>query len=428
MVCDNRDGILFFDGVDTRELVKKYGTPLYVISRNEIHDRIQEFRECFLDPYPKNRLAYASKAFLPLAMCQIMNEEGTCLDVVSGGEIYTALKAGFPAERLEFNGNNKGYDELELAIGNDVGRIIVDSEDELSLIEAICAEKGKKARILYRINPAVEVHTHQHMTTGNKDSKFGIDMDGPLSRAIDKAMASEYVDLLGFHFHVGASIYDNKPYLDALNVTLDLILEVREKHDFVASEINIGGGFAAATTPSSGRPPYAYFLEPVMERVKQFSRENEIPLPAVVIEPGRSVIAEAGITLYTVGSIKSIRNARKYVSVDGGMTDNIRVELYDAEYDGCIANKMDAPKDDTITICGKCCESGDVIARDIKIAKAERGDIFALFNTGCYCYAMSNNYNKIPKAPVVLVKDGKDQLIVKRQSYEDMIRNEIMIG
>lgn len=427
MRTENRNGILFFDGVSTQELVQKYGTPLYVISRNEIRDRIQEFRDCFLDPYPKNRLAYASKAFLPLAMCQIMNEEGMCLDVVSGGEIYTAKKAGFPAERLEFNGNNKSYEELEMAIEYGVGRIIVDSEDELTLIEDICGRLGRTVKILFRINPAVEVHTHAHMTTGNKDSKFGIDMDGPLTRSINKAMQSSCVELLGFHFHVGAAIYDNKPYLDALEVALNLILDTKERHGFVASEINIGGGFAAATVPSKKRPPYAYYLKPVMDRVVRFSEKNGIDLPAVVIEPGRSVIAEAGITLYTVGSIKEIEDVRKYVSIDGGMTDNIRVELYDAEYDGCIANKLDEPKEDVVTVCGKCCESGDIVARDIKIAKAERGDIFALFATGCYCYAMSSNYNKIPKAPVVLVENGRDKLIVKRQSYEELIQDELMI-
>jgi len=427
MYKETIDGTLYFDGVNTVELARKYGTPLYVVSVNEIEERLREFKECFLDKYPNTRLAYASKAFLPLAMCKILEREGMCLEVVSGGEIYTAIKAGFPAERMEFNGNNKGLDELELAIDYGVGRIIIDSEDEVPLIDSICREKGKHVKALLRVNPDVTVHTHRHMSTGNKDSKFGIDIsNGALSRVIRSVQESEFVELLGFHFHVGANIYENDPYLEALDSIFGIIKRVKEKDDFIVSEINVGGGFAATFTKDKVHPPYSYYLEPMMEKIEAFSAELGIERPAVVIEPGRAVIGEAGISLYTVGSIKEINKEKKFVSVDGGMTDNIRVALYEAEYEGCIANKMDEPADDKVTVCGKCCESGDIIARDIMIPKAVRGDIFALYTTGCYCYAMASNYNKIGKAAVVFVKDGRDQLVVKRQDYDDIIRNEIM--
>lgn len=426
MVIEKKNGVLWFDGVNTVGIAEKYGTPVYVLSKTEIESRCQEFRNCFLDKYPNTRIAYASKAFLPLAMCKIMEKEGMGLDVVSGGEIYTAMEAGFPMERVEFNGNNKSIDELTLAIECGVGRIIVDSVDELYLIEEICREKGKKTNILYRINPAVEANTHAHMVTGNKDSKFGIDLsEDVIMPAIKNAIESEYVNFLGFHFHVGAGIYENEPYLDALEVALNLIKRVKLTYSYAISELNIGGGFAATFVQEKKRPPYAYYLEPIMERIDEFSAEIGIPCPAVVIEPGRSMVAEAGITLYSIGSIKEIKDVRKYVAVDGGMTDNIRVELYDAKYEGCIANRVNEPESELVTICGKCCESGDIVIRDIMLPPPKRGDIFALYATGCYCYAMSSNYNKIPKAPVLLVKDGKEQLIVKRQSYADMIQNEV---
>lgn len=427
MIKEVRDGVLYFDGCNTVELAKKYGTPLYVESVTGIEERCSEFRECFLDRYPDTRVAYASKSFLPLVMCKIMEREGMCLDVVSGGELYTAAKAGFPPERIEFNGNNKSVAEIEMAVEYGVGRIIVDSVSELPLIEEVCRQKGKKMKILYRVTPGVAGDTHDYMVTGKKDSKFGIDLDPDvIYPAIEAAIASEEVELLGFHFHVGSSIFKNEPYLKSLDVVLDLVEEVKKRYGFVTKEINVGGGFAIQFVKEEPRPPYKYFLEPIMEKIEQASSKIDIPRPAVVIEPGKSISGEAGITLYTIGSIKEIKNVRKYVAVDGGMTDNIRTELYGSVYDGVVVNKMDEPKDDLVTICGRCCESGDIVIYDINIAKPQRGDIFAVYSTGGYNYSMSNNYNKVPKAPVVLVKNGKEQLIVKRQTYEELIEDELL--
>jgi len=427
MVKEVKNGILYFDGCSTVELAQKYGTPLYVVSETDIMEKCQEFRDCFLDRYPDTRVAYAAKAFLPLAMCKLMEREGMCLDVVSGGEIFTAKAAGFPAERIEFNGNNKTRREIEEAVEYGVGRIIIDSVSELPIIEEVCREQGKKMKVLYRITPGVPSDTHDHMVTGKKDSKFGIDLESEvIYPAIEAAIESESVDFLGFHFHVGSGIFQNEPYLKSLEVALELVREVKIQYDYDIRELNVGGGFAIQFVPSEPRPPYSYFLEPIMKRIEEFSAEIGIKRPAVVIEPGKGIVGEAGITLYTIGSIKEIKNVRKYVAVDGGMTDNIRTELYGAVYDGVVANKMDQPKDDLVTVCGRCCESGDMVIYDINIAKAQRGDIFAVYSTGGYNYSMSSNYNKVPRAPIVLVKDGQDTLIVKRQSYENMISNELI--
>ena len=427
MIKEVKDGVLYFDGCNTVELAKKYGTPLYLVSETDILEKCQEFRDCFLERYENTRVAYASKAFLPLAMVKLMEREGMCLDVVSGGEIYTAKMAGFPAEKVEFNGNNKTRKEIEEAIEYGVGRIIVDSVTELPIIEEVCKEKGKKTKILYRITPGVASDTHDYMVTGKKDSKFGIDLEPEvIFSAVEQAIASKQVEFLGFQFHVGSGIFQNEPYLKSLEITLDLVQEVKNRYNFDVKELNVGGGFAIQFVPEEPRPPYSYFLEPIMERIEEFSKEIGIERPAVVIEPGKGIVGEAGITLYTVGSIKEIKNVRKYVAVDGGMTDNIRTELYGAKYDGVIANKMEKSKDEMVTICGRCCESGDIVIYDIMTAKAERGDIFAVYSTGGYNYSMSSNYNKVPRAPIVLLKDGSDTLIVKRQTYENMISNELI--
>jgi diaminopimelate decarboxylase len=360
-------------------------------------------------------------------MARLMDREGMCLDCVSGGEIYTAKMAGFPAERIEFNGNNKSPKEIEEAVAFGVGRIIIDSETELPIIEEICKEKGKIMNVLYRVTPGIAADTHDHMVTGKKDSKFGIDLEPEtIFPAIEAAINSQYVNFLGFHFHVGSGIYQNEPYLDSLEIVLDLVKAVKEKYNYDIKELNVGGGFAITFVKNEQRPPYKYFLDPIMERIEKFSADLGIERPSVVIEPGKGIVGEAGITLYTIGSIKEIKNVRKYVAVDGGMTDNIRTELYGAVYEGVVANKMDQPADDLVTICGRCCESGDIVIYDIPIATPERGDIFCVYSTGGYNYSMSSNYNKVVDAPVVLVKEGRDELIVKRQTYDELIQGEII--
>ncbi|MGD9566720.1 MAG: diaminopimelate decarboxylase [Sedimentibacter sp.] len=427
MVKEIKNNILYFDGCNTVELAEKYGTPLYVMSETAIVEKCREIRDTFLNKYERTRAAYASKAYLTLSMCKIIEREGLCMDVVSGGELYTAIKADFPAERIEFNGNNKSVEELELAVDYNIGRIIVDGLDELSLIEKVCREKSKKMGILYRITPGVKSDSHDYIVTGKKDSKFGIPLDDEvIFPAIEQAINSEYVNFLGFHFHVGSQLHNNESHLKALDIALNLIESTKNKYNYVTPELNIGGGFGIKYTDADDKKPYAYFLDPMMEKINEFVKRLNILRPEIVIEPGRSIVGEAGITLYTIGTIKDIKGIRKYVSVDGGMTDNIRPALYQAKYEGVVANKAEEPKTDVVTICGKCCESGDVLIRDAKLAKAERGDIFAVFSTGAYGYTMASNYNKNPLLATVLVKDGKSELIVKRQTYDHMIANEVI--
>lgn len=426
MIKEVKDNTLYFDGCDTVALAEKYKTPLYVFSENDIMTRFAELRECFLKKYPKNRVAYAAKAFFPVAMAKLVDKEGMCVDVVSGGELYTAIKAGFPPEKIEFNGNNKQRDEIEMAIDYGIGRIIIDGLQELDLIEEICKEKGKKVNVLYRITPGVKSDSHDYIVTGKKDSKFGIPLDEEVIMPATKAaIDSEYVDFYGFHFHVGSQLFDNGSHLEALEITLNLIKKVKDQYGYEVKELNVGGGFGV-TYVNEERKPYNYFLEPIMERIIQFFQEEEMKQPSVVIEPGRSIVAEAGISLYKIGSIKDIKDVRKYVSVDGGMTDNIRPALYQAKYDGIIANKANEQKTEIVTVCGKCCESGDILIKDLEIAKPSINDTFAIFSTGAYGYTMASNYNKNPIPAVVFVKDGKDKLVVKRQTYDDMIKNEFL--
>jgi diaminopimelate decarboxylase len=408
-------------------LAKKYGTPLYVMSETAIVDKCKEIRDTFLNKYERTRAAYASKAFLTISMCKIIEREGLCLDVVSGGELYTAIKADFPAEKIEFNGNNKSVEELELAIDYNIGRIIVDGFDELGIIEDICKKKVKKANILYRITPGVKSDSHDYIVTGKKDSKFGFPLDDDvIFPAIEKAINSPHISFLGFHFHVGSQLHNNESHLKALKIALKLIKDTIDKYNYVTQELNIGGGFGIKYTDADDKKPYAYFLDPMMEEIEEFSKRMSIKRPEIVIEPGRSIVGEAGLTLYTIGTIKDIKGIRKYVSVDGGMTDNIRPALYQARYESVIANKAAQPSNDLVTISGKCCESGDILIRDAYMPLAERGDILAIFSTGAYGYAMASNYNKNPMPAIVLVKEGKSEVIVKRQTYEHMIENEVI--
>ncbi len=290
----------------------------------------------------------------------------------------------------------------------------------------MCRERDKKVKVLYRITPGVKSDSHDYIVTGKKDSKFGIPLDEDVFyKAIKDAIESEWVDFYGLHFHVGSQLFDNSSHLQALDIMLKLIESIRQKFQYEIKEMNIGGGFGITYTDEI-RKPYSYFIRPMMNKIEEHFANIGIKRPHVVIEPGRSIIGEAGLTLYTIGSIKNIKDVRKYVSIDGGMTDNIRPALYQAEYHGIIANKMDKEKDDLVTISGKCCESGDVLIKDIKVPKAQAGDIFAVFSTGAYGYSMASNYNKNPIPAVVLIKEGRDSLIIRRQSYEDIIMNEMM--
>lgn len=427
MELEIKNGHLVWDGCDTVELAQEFGTPLYVFSQSLIEDRFTELQTDFVNKYEKVRVAYASKAFSTLAMLKLVEKQGFSLDVVSDGELYTAIKADFPAEHIEFNGNNKSIEELEMAIDYGVGRIIIDSLQEVDLIEAIAAEKNKTVSVLFRITPEVKAATHSFISTGQKDSKFGIPIDPAiLFPQVEKAIKAEHIDFLGFHFHVGSQLSDNSAHLAAVAIALDLVKIVREKFDYLISELNFGGGFGVRYTDEDIRQPFAYFTDPMMEKVLAFCQVEDYPQPAVVIEPGRSIVAEAGISLHTIGAIKELPNIRKYVSIDGGMTDNIRPGLYGAEYSGLLANKADQTPEEVVTISGKACESTDILVKDINLPPVAADDIFATFTTGAYGYSMASNYNKLCIPAVVLAHKGQADLIVKRQSFDQLIENEVI--
>lgn len=419
-----KDNQLFLDGVSTQMLAEKYGTPVMVFSEDAIRSKIGELKAQFLNRYENVRAAYAGKAFLPMAMCKIIEKEGLCLDVVSGGELFTALKAGFPAERIEFNGNNKSVDEIRMAVENGVGRIIIDGADELELIEEACVSAGTRIKALLRISPGVDSHTHQFISTGNVDSKFGIPRHGGmLEQVFLRLQASEYVDLMGFHIHIGSQIHENDTYLQAVEAILAIMSDFKSRFGFTTIEINIGGGFGIRYTDEDQAKPYWFFMDPIMEKIEAWSVENGVARPTVAIEPGRSIVANAGATIYRVGAIKNIPGVRKYVSVDGGMTDNIRTALYDSKYE-CHINS-DADQEETVTICGKCCESGDILVHDVQLKSPVRGDLLTICSTGAYCHPMASNYNKIPMLPVVFVSDGKDRLVARRQTYAELLEREL---
>lgn len=415
---------LYFDGCDTTELAKKYGTPIYVMSQNGIEERINELKEQFTNKYPRTRIAYASKAFCTEGMYAILKKAGVCIDVVSGGEIYAAKQAGFPAEHVEFNGNNKLPKEIDAAVEYGVGRIIVDGLQELPLIIESCKKYKKKMNIMIRITPGVAASTHDFIVTGKKDSKFGIPLEKEIFLPIVKQILdSEYLDFTGLHMHIGSQLFENDAFLKALDVLMDWAALIKTEFNADVKEVNFGGGYGAEYTTEE-RKPYSFFLDPMMELLEKRSKAIGIERPEAVIEPGRSIVAEAGITLYTIGQIKEIPGIRKYVSVDGGMGDNIRVALYQAEYEGIVANRAQEQKDDKVSICGKYCESGDIIMTDIMVPKSVKmGDIFATYSTGAYGYVMASNYNNNPIPGVVLVKGGKSAWMVKPQTYEQIVQN-----
>lgn len=425
MVKTIQNNHLFWDGCDTTALAKEYGTPLYVYSETAIVNECRELREHFINKYEKVRVAYASKAMNILAILKIIEREGLCLDVVSGGELYTAMVANFPAEKIEFNGNNKSLEELAMALDYGVGRIIVDSLQELDSLIQLCQEKKTTAKILFRITPEVQVATHAFISTGQTDSKFGIPLKPEiLFPLIEKAIQAPEIQFYGLHFHIGSQLKENETHLTAAQTALNYVLEIKERFQYEVLELNYGGGFGVRYLSEDTRPSYAYFLDPLMALTQKFCQTHGLQMPTIVIEPGRSIVAEAGITLHEIGSIKEIPNVRKYVAIDGGMTDNIRPGLYEAQYSGMLANKAEEEKTEKVTIAGKACESTDILIKDIFLPPVKTGDIFATFSTGAYGYAMASNYNKIPIPAVVIAKEGQASLVVKRQTYQQIIQNE----
>lgn len=422
----NEKGHLLIGAVDSIELAKTYDTPLFVYDLSLIRERARGFINTFNDLNVKAQVAYASKAFSSVAMYQVMKQENLSLDVVSAGELYTAIKAGYPVDRIHFHGNNKSKEELLLAIEHKIGCIVVDNFYEIELLKKITAELKQKVNILLRVTPGVEAHTHDYITTGQQDSKFGFDLlNGQADRAFQEVYQDEHIQLLGLHCHIGSQIFETIGFKVAAEKLITKMIEFYNDYDFQCTVLNLGGGFGIKyTEEDTPLAPSVYVKEMVLV-VKDLVVETGLAMPEIWIEPGRSLVGDAGTSLYTIGSEKEVPDVRKYLAVDGGMSDNIRPALYGALYDAVIANKMDETNEEDYTIAGKCCESGDKLIEHISLPKAEAGDILAMFCTGAYGYAMASNYNRLARPAVVFVENGKHQLAVKRETLDDLIHLDL---
>lgn len=423
----NENGELTIGGISTVSLAKEYGTPLYVMDEDNIRQTCRVYRDAVRKYYDDNGLVlYASKAFCCRQMCRIVNEEGLGLDVVSAGELYTAISAGFPTERIYFHGNNKSSDELEMAVEHQIGCVIVDNEGELEMLEEICRKRGKKMNVMFRIKPGVEAHTHDFIRTGQLDSKFGVALEGGEAfELIRKAIGFSHIEVVGIHCHIGSQIFECSPFELAAERMMNLIIRVKKELGYTLRQLNLGGGFGIQYEMTDDPISYDAYIRSVSEVVKRIATEAGISLPYILMEPGRSIVGPSGITLYTVGAIKEIPNIRNYLSVDGGMSDNPRYILYGARYEAIVANKAAFPKTKVYTIAGKCCESGDLICEDVELQEAERGDLLCVTATGAYNYSMASNYNRIRRPAVVMVKGGTSRIAVQREHFVDLIRNDM---
>ena len=418
-------GHLSIGGLDTVDLAADLGTPLYIYDEATLRGMCRAFVGEFTSRYPKTTVAYASKAFINPALAVLAGEEGLGLDVVSGGELAVARAVDFPMERVYFHGNNKTPDELRMALDAGIGRIVVDGLYELELLDELAASAGRKQEIMLRLSPGVDPHTHAKTTTGILDSKFGISIDtGDAERAVRQALASRNLDLVGLHCHLGSPIFELEPYSIAIDAMLTFAAGFKSE-GLELREFSPGGGFAIGYVTSQLPPPIADYADVITRTLTARSRDLGLGEPRLVIEPGRAIVGRAGVALYTVGAVKDIPTVRKYVSLDGGMGDNIRPAMYDAVYEAVVANRMTERPDENVTLVGKFCESGDYLIRDIALPCMEQGDVVAIPSSGAYAPSMASNYNLNARPPIVLVNDGAFRMIRRRETYEDMMQADI---
>ena len=422
----NEKGSLEIGGVDTIELVNEHSTPLYVMDQTLIEETIDKMKDAFKSDRFETQIAYAGKAFLTMAMVKIVDEKGLDLDVVSVGELYTAYKAGFPMNRVHMHGNNKTTRELEMAIELGIKEIVIDNEDEIAKIENICREKGKKQAVLLRIDPGIEAHTHQYIKTSGLTSKFGISLfQKNLFDIVKRINDSEFLEFKGFHTHIGSQIFQSAFFMFALDEIFKYLDRLKKELGIIVETVNMGGGFGVYYTEEDDPAPIDDVLKEVITYTEAMEIKYRIGFKTLCIEPGRSIVGNAGTTLYTVGGIKETVGGKTYVFVDGGMADNIRPALYQAQYEAAILGDMNAIPDKEVTLAGKFCESGDVLIDKVKLANPKVGDLVGITTTGAYCYSMSSNYNRFAKPAVVFVKDGKSKVVVKRETLDDLIRNDL---
>ena len=431
MLHDNytvgENGHLFVGGCDTVSLAGKYGTPLYVIDEDKVRHSMRKFREIMQKYFPAgSRVLYASKALSYVDIYRVAASEGLGADVVSSGEIYTALKGGLPGSAMYFHGNNKTDEDIEYALGAGVGTFVADCREELEYLDAAARRIGKKQDVLLRITPGIDPHTHKKVVTGSVDSKFGTPIEtGQAYELVRFALGLKNITLRGFHSHIGSQIFDSGPFSDAAEIMMRFIADLSGKLGYTAEYLNLGGGYGVTYTEDRADLDADRVLREISEKLTGLAGEFGIEVPKIIIEPGRALVAAAGVTLYTVGSVKTIPGYRTYVSIDGGMPDNPRYALYQSDYTALIASKAAEPASQRVTIAGRCCESGDLIQENAPLQSCKRGDILAVLVTGAYNYSMASNYNRIPRPAMVSVSGGKDRLVVRRESFEDLVRNEL---
>lgn len=421
----NEKGNIEIGGCDLVDLANQYGTPLYIYDEATIRSITGSYKKAF-EEYPNIKMMFAAKAFMTKAICKIMAEEGFGLDLCSGGEIYTAKSAGFDMSKTLFNGNNKSYDELNMAIEYGISRVSVDNFYELELLNSIAQNYNKEVNILLRITPGIECHTHEYIQTGHLDSKFGFDLS-QIDEAI-KLITNEYknLKLIGLHAHIGSQIFETQVYYDEIEVIFKEMRRIKDIFGIELCEINIGGGLGIKYTEED-KPVSVYTIaETIKKSIEENSKKYEIEKPLIYIEPGRSIVGTAGVTIYTAGSSKEVPNGRRYQAVDGGMSDNARPSLYRAEYTVDVANKPNEEEKETVTISGRFCESGDILAKDVTLPIIEEGDVICFYTTGAYGYSMSSNYNRVLKPAAVLVNNGKSGIIINRQTYEQLCESDVI--
>lgn len=422
----NADGHLAIGGCDAVELAQRFGTPLYVFDEETLRRMCRSFREEFLARHHDVRVVYACKAYIGRALAALLVEEGLGADVVSGGELAFLASVGFPPESIYFHGNNKSKTELQEALAYGVGQVVVDNFYELDVLSRLAAEAGRRQRVLLRVSPGVDPHTHAKTTTGVLDSKFGFPIaTGQAEEAVRRALASSSLELAGLHFHLGSPIFELDPYREAIAIVLAFAAEMSARHGLELRELSVGGGFAVQYLPQEPPPSVGEYAEAIVSCLRAECHGRGLPLPRLSVEPGRAIVARAGVALYTVGAWKDVPGVRRYVSVDGGMADNIRPALYGARYSALVANRPLDGRRERVTVAGKFCESGDVLLWDVELPPLEPGDLLAVPAAGAYAPAMASNYNAAPRPAIVFVRNGEARLVRRRETYEDLMRCEL---
>lgn len=419
----NEAGHLTIGGVDADELATKYQTPLAVYDVSKIRDQIRRFKSVFEANSVDYAVSYASKAFAAIAMFQVIDQEQGHIDVVSGGELYTALQAGFPMARVSFHGNNKSRDELEMAVKNHVGVIVLDNFHEIELLDQVLKEQDASSAVMLRITPGISAHTHEYISTGQEDSKFGFDLkSGQADEALQEVLANERMNMLGIHAHIGSQIFELNGFQMAAKKLVEIAANWHDQYQYQPEVINVGGGFGIQYTKDDHPLAPEDFVDAIVKTIKQSAADQNLEMPAVWIEPGRSIAGPAGYNLYTIGSRKDVPGLTSYVTVDGGMGDNIRPALYQAEYEALLVDQPTAKPTETVHIAGKYCESGDILIDQQPLPASKPGDVLAILDTGAYGYSMASNYNRNPRPAVVFVENGESTLVVKRETYADLTR------